>query len=87
MDLYTRLNTGKNSPSSNYKFVGLIVTLHVHKPMYKAKHCSITVSTLEPHTVGARFAPLTCSSLMVPSGGKIDVKLGFSFSFNGRASR
>jgi hypothetical protein len=35
------------------------------------------VSALEPHAIGARFDPLACPSLMVPSGGETDVKLGF----------
>jgi hypothetical protein len=42
-----------------------------------AKQCSVTVSALEPHTIGARFDPLAFPSLMVPSGGETDVKLGF----------
>jgi hypothetical protein len=43
-----------------------------------AKQCSVTVNALEPHSIGARFEPLACPSLMVPSGGKTDVKLAIS---------
>jgi hypothetical protein len=37
------------------------------------------VNALEPRAIGARFDPLACPSLMVPSGGETDVKLGFIF--------
>jgi hypothetical protein len=39
------------------------------------------VSALEPHAIGARFDPLARPSLMEPSGGETDVKLGFSFMY------
>jgi hypothetical protein len=34
------------------------------------------VNALEPRFIGAGFDPLACPSLMVPSGGETDVKLG-----------
>jgi hypothetical protein len=42
-----------------------------------AKQCSVTVYALDPHSIGARFNPLACPSLMVPPGGETDVILGF----------
>jgi hypothetical protein len=35
------------------------------------------VNALEPRAIGARFEPLEYPSLMGPSGGETDVKLGF----------
>jgi hypothetical protein len=46
-------------------------------PQNLAKQCSVTVNALELHAIDARFKPLACPSLMVPSGGETDVKLGF----------
>jgi hypothetical protein len=46
-----------------------------------AKQCSVVVNALESRTIGARFDPLACPSLMVPSGGETDVKLGFKLGF------
>jgi hypothetical protein len=45
--------------------------------LYMAKKCSVMVNALEPHTIGARFDPLACLSLMVPSA-KLTLNLAFS---------
>jgi hypothetical protein len=44
-----------------------------------AKQCSVAVDALDPHSIGARFNPVACPSLMVPPGGETDVILGFGF--------
>jgi hypothetical protein len=43
-----------------------------------AKQYSVMVNALESRAIGALFDPMTCPSLMVLSGGKTDVQLGFS---------
>jgi hypothetical protein len=40
-----------------------------------------TLETLETHAIGVLFDLLACPSLMVPSGGETDVKLGFSLYY------
>jgi hypothetical protein len=57
------------------------MNIHVYNIIYTtmmAKQCSVMVNALEPRSIGAGFDPLACPSLMVPSGGETDVKLGFS---------